>query len=144
MELIRELNIQIDNLCQFLPQDRVVSFAQLSKFDLLRETEKAVGSDIMVSQHDKLIELKKSEKELELVRSFILLDVFIVSQLDMLMDCIEDERSSRIVGRFKESSEINRARCSAISRTREVGQAGTSSNQSFIIYSSYVLSNMFV
>eukprot|EP01114_Cavostelium_apophysatum_P013290 TRINITY_DN3181_c0_g1_i2.p1 TRINITY_DN3181_c0_g1~~TRINITY_DN3181_c0_g1_i2.p1 ORF type:complete len:997 (-),score=332.14 TRINITY_DN3181_c0_g1_i2:85-3075(-) len=64
-DLVKDLNIQIDNLCQFLPQDRVSSFAQLSKFQLLEETEKAVGSESMLERHKKLIELKQRVKELE-------------------------------------------------------------------------------
>ncbi len=39
-DLVKRLNIQVDNLCQFLPQDKVANFAQLSPQELLRETEK--------------------------------------------------------------------------------------------------------
>lgn len=69
-ELVDKLNIQVDNLCQFLPQDRVVNFAALSSQELLRETEKAAGSNAMLEMHDKLIELRKREKELELVLAY--------------------------------------------------------------------------
>lgn len=61
-EKMEELNIQIDNLCQFLPQDKVCEFAQLSPEKLLRETERAVGDTEMLRQHDKLIELRASQK----------------------------------------------------------------------------------
>jgi chromosome segregation ATPase len=61
VQRVRELNIQVDNLCQFLPQDRVVSFAQLSQPALLQETEKAVGGEEMLEKHMKLIELKKAQ-----------------------------------------------------------------------------------
>jgi hypothetical protein len=33
-------NVQLDNLCQFLPQDKVVEFARLNPQQLLEETEK--------------------------------------------------------------------------------------------------------
>lgn len=36
--LVRDFNIQVENLCSFLPQDRVVSFAALDSASLLKET----------------------------------------------------------------------------------------------------------
>jgi hypothetical protein len=54
-----ELNIQVENLCQFLPQDKVASFAAMNSTTLLRETERAVGGQEMVDLHDQLVELKK-------------------------------------------------------------------------------------
>lgn len=64
-EAVAKLKIQVNNLCQFLPQDRVVAFAQLTPPLLLRETEKAVGSKNMFELHSTLIELQKNEKDLE-------------------------------------------------------------------------------
>lgn len=61
LQRVKELNIQVDNLCQFLPQDRVCAFAQLSQPELLQETQKAVGGDEMLEKHLKLIELKKAQ-----------------------------------------------------------------------------------
>ncbi|KTW32059.1 DNA repair ATPase SMC5 [Pneumocystis jirovecii RU7] len=61
-EKMDEFNIQIDNLCQFLPQDKVSEFAQLTPEKLLRETERAVGDSEMLLQHNKLIELEASQK----------------------------------------------------------------------------------
>lgn len=40
---LSELQIEMDNLCRFLPQDRVASFAKMNDKDLLEATEKAVG-----------------------------------------------------------------------------------------------------
>ncbi|VVT50694.1 uncharacterized protein SAPINGB_P002849 [Magnusiomyces paraingens] len=54
---VERFNIQINNLCQFLPQDRVANFAQLPSTDLLIETERAVGERTLIEQHRKLIEL---------------------------------------------------------------------------------------
>ncbi|KAG0699950.1 Structural maintenance of chromosomes protein 5 [Chionoecetes opilio] len=42
MEKMVELNIQMDSLCQFLPQDRVADFALMNSQQLLVATEKAV------------------------------------------------------------------------------------------------------
>ncbi|RMX36642.1 hypothetical protein pdam_00014991 [Pocillopora damicornis] len=64
-ELTKKLNVQVANLCQFLPQDKVQEFAKMSQQQLLEATEKAVGSPKMFDSHQKLIELRKQEKELE-------------------------------------------------------------------------------
>ena len=37
-----DLNIQVGNLCQFLPQERVTEFARMNPQQLLESTEKAV------------------------------------------------------------------------------------------------------
>ncbi|KAL3130540.1 hypothetical protein ABBQ38_008351 [Trebouxia sp. C0009 RCD-2024] len=55
-EKMKELNVQLDNLCQFLPQDKVVEFARLSPVELLRETQKAIGDSRLADLHKKLIE----------------------------------------------------------------------------------------
>jgi chromosome segregation ATPase len=62
--LMTDLNIQVENLCQFLPQDKVASFAAMNSTTLLRETERAVGGQEMVDMHDQLVELKKEETSL--------------------------------------------------------------------------------
>lgn len=64
-EIIKRFNIQVNNLTQFLPQDRVCEFAKLTPVQLLEETEKAVGDPQLPVQHQRLIgkshELKKLE-----------------------------------------------------------------------------------
>ena len=42
-ELVNELNIQVGNLCQFLPQEKVAEFARMNPQQLLESTEKAVN-----------------------------------------------------------------------------------------------------
>lgn len=54
-ETVAELRIQVDNLCQFLPQDKVVMFARLTPIQLLMETEKAIGSGELWDLHQQLI-----------------------------------------------------------------------------------------
>lgn len=63
--LARSFSIQIDNLCQFLPQDRVVEFARLDPISLLRETQRAAAPEHMVEWHDQLKALRTEEKGLE-------------------------------------------------------------------------------
>lgn len=41
--MIDKLNIQINNLCMILPQDRVQDFTKMNKKQLLEHTQKSVG-----------------------------------------------------------------------------------------------------
>lgn len=59
LEFIRSLNIDINNLCQVLPQERVVEFSRLSAKDLLVSTEKSIGDVNMHERHMQLIDLSK-------------------------------------------------------------------------------------
>ena len=65
VELAKSFSIQIDNLCQFLPQDKVVEFAAMSPVDLLRSTQRAVASQDMIDWHDKLKELRQQQRTIE-------------------------------------------------------------------------------
>ncbi|KAM0865515.1 hypothetical protein ACQ4PT_043219 [Festuca glaucescens] len=56
IDVIKKFNIQVNNLTQFLPQDRVCDFAKLTPIQLLEETEKAVGDPDLPVQHRQLIE----------------------------------------------------------------------------------------
>ncbi|XP_064902034.1 structural maintenance of chromosomes protein 5 [Columba livia] len=64
-EQIAALNIQVDNLCQFLPQDKVGEFAKLSKIELLEATEKSIGSPEIYQYHCELKNFREKERELE-------------------------------------------------------------------------------
>ncbi|KAM6230465.1 structural maintenance of chromosomes protein 5 [Porphyrio hochstetteri] len=64
-EQIAALNIQVDNLCQFLPQDKVGEFAKLSKIELLEATEKSIGPPEMYRFHCELKNFREKERELE-------------------------------------------------------------------------------
>ncbi|XP_005240753.1 structural maintenance of chromosomes protein 5 isoform X2 [Falco peregrinus] len=64
-EQVAALNIQMDNLCQFLPQDRVGEFAKLSKVELLEATEKSIGPPEMYRFHCELKNFREKERELE-------------------------------------------------------------------------------
>ena len=46
-EITQRLNIQVNNLTVFLAQDRVDSFARMSPYELLLETEKAANPQLM-------------------------------------------------------------------------------------------------
>ncbi|XP_042307545.1 structural maintenance of chromosomes protein 5 isoform X2 [Sceloporus undulatus] len=62
---ISALNIQVGNLCQFLPQDKVGEFAKLSKIELLEATEKSVGPPEMYRFHCELKNYRNRELELK-------------------------------------------------------------------------------
>ncbi|KAK8251323.1 P-loop containing nucleoside triphosphate hydrolase protein [Phyllosticta capitalensis] len=61
-ELCKAFSIQIDNLCQFLPQDRVVEFAALSPVQLLDQTQRAAAPEHMTQRHEQLKELRRKQK----------------------------------------------------------------------------------
>ena len=65
MNLARKFSIQIDNLCQFLPQDKVVEFAAMTPVDLLRSTQRAVASQEMIDWHDQLKEMRGNQRAIE-------------------------------------------------------------------------------
>ncbi|XP_040913547.1 structural maintenance of chromosomes protein 5 [Toxotes jaculatrix] len=64
-EEVRALHIQVSNLCQFLPQEKVGEFAKMSKIELLEATEKSVGPPEMYEYHCELKNFRNKERELE-------------------------------------------------------------------------------
>ncbi|EPS40518.1 hypothetical protein H072_5608 [Dactylellina haptotyla CBS 200.50] len=64
-KLTKLMNIQIDNLCQFLPQDRVVEFAGLGPVPLLKETQRAAAPPEVLKDHETLKKLRALEANLE-------------------------------------------------------------------------------
>ncbi|KAF8329916.1 hypothetical protein F5887DRAFT_1182074 [Amanita rubescens] len=52
---VQELNVQVSNLCSFLPQDKVSEFAAMTSQQLLRETQRAAGDERLTAWHDTLI-----------------------------------------------------------------------------------------
>jgi DNA repair ATPase RecN len=62
LALCERFSIQIDNLCQFLPQDRVVEFARMGPVDRLRETQRAAAPPYMVEWHEQLKALRVEQR----------------------------------------------------------------------------------
>lgn len=62
-DLAKSFNIQVDNLCQFLPQDRVVEFAALSPIDLLTHTQRAAAPSYMSEWHEELKQMRGEQKK---------------------------------------------------------------------------------
>lgn len=61
---VSEFNIDVGNLCSFLPQDKVHEFAKMTDAKRLVETEKAVGGSRLVRWHEKLNEHGKAAAEI--------------------------------------------------------------------------------
>jgi len=65
LKLAQSFSIQIDNLCQFLPQDRVAEFAALSPVELLHSTQRAAAGPEMLEWHENLKKLRAEQKKLQ-------------------------------------------------------------------------------
>ena len=65
LDLARSFSIQIDNLCQFLPQDKVCEFAAQTPVDLLYSTQRAVAPEYMLEWHDNLKMLRTQQKKVQ-------------------------------------------------------------------------------
>eukprot|EP00326_Haptolina_ericina_P027602 CAMPEP_0181194042 /NCGR_PEP_ID=MMETSP1096-20121128/14131_1 /TAXON_ID=156174 ORGANISM="Chrysochromulina ericina, Strain CCMP281" /NCGR_SAMPLE_ID=MMETSP1096 /ASSEMBLY_ACC=CAM_ASM_000453 /LENGTH=1098 /DNA_ID=CAMNT_0023283529 /DNA_START=32 /DNA_END=3328 /DNA_ORIENTATION=+ len=61
---MEDLNIQVDNPLQFLPQDKVGQFSNMSPIDLLKHTEMAIGPEVY-QQHLQLIDADKELVEVQ-------------------------------------------------------------------------------
>jgi hypothetical protein len=64
-KLMRSFRIQIDNLCQFLPQDKVAEFAALTPIELLEKTLHAAAPEEMISWRAQLKDHFKLQKDTE-------------------------------------------------------------------------------
>ncbi|TRY71410.1 hypothetical protein DNTS_013707, partial [Danionella cerebrum] len=64
-EAVRELHIQVGNLCQFLPQEKVGDFAKMSNIEILEATEKSVGPPEMFQFHCELKTFRTKERDME-------------------------------------------------------------------------------
>lgn len=62
MASVRRFNIQVDNLCQFLPQDRVQDFALMNPHEILVNTQSSVLPPNVSQQFEKLLEFENSSK----------------------------------------------------------------------------------
>lgn len=65
LKLAQSFSIQIDNLCQFLPQDKVSEFAALTPIELLNSTQRAAAGPEMIEWHENLKVLRDEQKKLQ-------------------------------------------------------------------------------
>ncbi|XP_058119563.1 structural maintenance of chromosomes protein 5 [Anopheles ziemanni] len=108
LEQIRKFNIQVDNLCQFLPQDRVQDFTKMNPCDLLVNTQASVCSAEMQQWFEELktkrdTQLKStSQRENEAGR--------IVELEARLADLQQQLESIRVRGEFEKQIDVCLAR----------------------------------
>lgn len=62
--LVKSFSIQVDNLCGFLPQEKVGEFANMDPVTLLHETQRAAAPQEMLDWHDELKNFRKDQKAL--------------------------------------------------------------------------------
>ncbi|KAN0060807.1 Structural maintenance of chromosomes protein 5 [Thecaphora frezii] len=99
-ERVGEFEIDISNLCSFLPQDKVAAFARMSPQEVLVETEKMAGDPRLFKWHSKLEELGRALaiKEAALEHD--------VKQRDNLQE--RNEALERDVRRFEEREKMEK------------------------------------
>ncbi|KAF3768765.1 hypothetical protein M406DRAFT_44410 [Cryphonectria parasitica EP155] len=117
---MKELRIQIDNLCQFLPQDRVAEFAGLNPVDLLTRTLQAAAPEEVIKQQEELRTLFGQQKEsqhsldtqLESLRSMhtrqegLQGDVDRLREREQIRRVIKDLQDSRLIVHYNEKKAL--------------------------------------
>lgn len=63
LALMEGAKIQIDNLCQFLPQDKVGEFSRMNPTQLLKATEAAIMDGELAAKHEELIEMQTDMRD---------------------------------------------------------------------------------
>jgi structural maintenance of chromosomes protein 5 len=58
-EVVKALGIEVNNLCTFLPQEKVGKFTEMDAQQLLVETERALTATDLAETHTKLIDMQK-------------------------------------------------------------------------------------
>ncbi|CAN6615956.1 structural maintenance of chromosomes protein 5 [Trichomonascus vanleenenianus] len=121
---VNRFNVQVDNLCQFLPQEKVADFAKCTPQEVLLDTERAIGDSKMIKNHERLKELH------EKLRSSSHDTGVSQDRLDRLKETQtqNEERINRIRDRSKQEKRLENAKYAAIiaeyehheNRTREL------------------------
>lgn len=58
-EMVKDLGIEVNNLCTFLPQEKVGKFTEMDAQQLLVETEKSLTATDLHDTHNKLVDKQK-------------------------------------------------------------------------------------
>lgn len=64
-QLARILRAQVDNMCQFLPQDKVGDFVKMNPMQMLEATQEAAAAPGTLEKHKRLIQLRERDREIE-------------------------------------------------------------------------------
>ena len=100
---MKELNIQVDNPLQFLPQDKVGQFSNMSPVELLKHTEMAIGPEVY-AQHQALIaeDAKLAEAKRALATEEKTLDDLVKQNAALERDVERWESYQRNVARLRQ------------------------------------------
>ena len=82
VKIMETAKIQIDNLCQFLPQDKVGEFARMNPVQLLKATENAITDSDLLTTHEAIIELQRNLAEKGRVRTLCAVQNAVVCNAD--------------------------------------------------------------
>lgn len=74
LQLMARAKIQIDNLCQFLPQDKVGEFTRMNRMQLLKATEQAVLNGELATTHEEIVRM---QQEMHTKKQVSIFDVYI-------------------------------------------------------------------
>lgn len=66
-DIVHGFNIRLDNLTQFMPQERVVAFATMKPPEVLQKTQEAVLNPEVAELHQQLIETQENMATFERV-----------------------------------------------------------------------------
>nr|ODN86886.1 hypothetical protein L203_03659 [Cryptococcus depauperatus CBS 7841] len=66
-ELVKSYGVQANNLCSFLPQDKVAEFAAMAPVTVLKETMRAAGDPRLTKWYERLLE--KGDQSIKLSRT---------------------------------------------------------------------------
>lgn len=114
--VMAKLRIQIDNLCQFLPQDKVAEFAGLEPIEKLNKTLLAAAPEEVVQQQQELKQMFSEQKELqrsidtgaESLRSLqvrqqgLQADVERLKERDQIQKVVDDLSDARLIVHYNE------------------------------------------
>ncbi|KAI1487306.1 P-loop containing nucleoside triphosphate hydrolase protein [Biscogniauxia mediterranea] len=115
-EVTSELRVQVDNLCQFLPQDKVNEFSRITPVQLLHETLRAAAPKEMVKWQTELKDLHLSYKKVkeqvdtcaetlkghEARQQGLQADVDRLREREAIQQKVEDLQSARAVAEYNE------------------------------------------
>lgn len=119
-KLMQTLRIQIDNLCQFLPQDKVSEFAGYSPIDLLDKTLQAAAPEEVMHQQKELKQMFDAQKalkvsletEAEQLRSLetrqqgVQADVERMREREQILKVVADLKDARLVADYQEKKTL--------------------------------------
>ncbi|KXJ94004.1 RecF/RecN/SMC N terminal domain-containing protein [Microdochium bolleyi] len=122
-KLTSRLHIQVDNLCQFLPQDKVAEFAGLTPVQLLHQTLRAAAPQEMLDWQTQLYDLHKDHRKVKEQVGTVLetltnlqqrqdglqADVDRYRERDAIQQRVEDLKKAKYVSQYMAARQLHKA-----------------------------------